>query len=63
MEVCQGKSGISGVVTDHGTIELTLDEARRLKAWFMDVESCHKINELLLQGHIEKLENRLKAFN
>lgn len=43
------------------TIILTLDNAQKLRTWIHSYMACVESNRVILNGHIEKLENRLKA--
>lgn len=43
-------------------ISLTLVDAQKLRTWIHSYLACAKTNTVILDGHIEKLENRLKAF-
>lgn len=61
LEQCPIDPGVQGVVTNRQTIEIPVQDAIKLKQYINGLISCEKINVLLLNGHIEKLENRIKA--
>jgi len=42
-------------------VMLTLEDARRLSAWMRAYLVCSQENQAELLGHLEKLENRIKA--
>jgi hypothetical protein len=48
---------VNGVVTDRGTVELTLENALKIRQVILDLKEC----VLVLEGYGEKLENRIKA--
>lgn len=64
---CPKSSGVEGTVrrSPGGLTEvvLTIEEAKRLREFLTSLQSCGATNEILLRGHIEKLENRLKALS
>ena len=62
LEVCADKPDVEGEVRD-GSVILALDDAVRLRDWINAYTICARSNEARLSGHIEKLENRLKALN
>jgi hypothetical protein len=53
--------GVNGVVTERRTIELTISDAIILKRYIESLRYTNQINVIILEGHIEKLENRIKA--
>ena len=57
---CNPKPEIEGRVDGENVI-LSTKDATRLRTWYTELEICHLENEVLLNAHIEKLENRLKA--
>ena len=52
---------MEGIVTDHNTVEIPLDMAAALREYILGLEECVEETRIVLEGHIEKLENRLKA--
>ena len=57
---CPEKPFVEGeVIAD--TVVLPFDQAEALKKWIDGTSICKDSNILMLKGHIEKLENRLKA--
>jgi len=42
-------------------ISLSLIDAQKLRDWIHAYLTCAETNQIALKGHIEKLENRLKA--
>ena len=61
VRVCETEPKVEGV-KDGDKVILPLADAIRLRDWIDELQICHETNELLLQAHIEKLENRLKIF-
>lgn len=53
--------GVQGTVTERRTIEIPVQDAIKLKQYIQALIYNAKVNVIILQGHIEKLENRLKA--
>jgi hypothetical protein len=62
LESCPEDPGVQGVVTEKRTIEMPVQDAIRLKQYINGLLVCEKVNRIILQGHIEKLENRLRIF-
>lgn len=61
---CQTKAEVQGtVVQGEGglMVAIPLDQAKALSAWVAAFAACSAVRETVLTGHIEKLENRLKA--
>lgn len=42
-------------------VQFNLDELAKFNEQLLDYEECSLINEVIMEGHVEKLENRLKA--
>lgn len=61
LEKCPEDPNVQGVVTEKRTLEIPVSDAMKLKAYIAGLVFCEKANVLILNGHIEKLENRLKA--
>lgn len=61
LSACPEDPGVQGKVTDRGTVELTLPEALKLRRYIDALHICRAEHEIVLDGHIEKLENRLRA--
>lgn len=61
LQACPEDPGVQGTVTNRGTVEVKVDDAIRLKRYISELEFCNKANVIILNGHIEKLENRLRA--
>ena len=61
LEACPEKPDLTGKVTDHNTVEVTFDTALRIREYISALQACQRANEVKLSGHIEKLENRLRA--
>lgn len=59
-EECEDKPDIRGKVQDN-TVILALPDAVRLREWVNGYIVCTESNAARADGHIEKLENRLKA--
>jgi len=60
VEVCAPKPLMEADLVE-GKVVLSLEVATRLRDWIEAYQICTKSNEAKLSGHIEKLENRLKA--
>lgn len=60
LAVCSENPHVEGKVAD-GTVVLSIEDAVKLRDWAQAYEICMKANAAILGGHIEKLENRLKA--
>jgi len=60
IEVCPTKVIVEGKIVDE-TIVLALSDAQRLRDWINAYIVCSESNQAKYNGHIEKLENRLKA--
>ena len=59
-EQCPTKPDVSGVVKE-GNIVLAIPDAVALRDWISAYQVCSESNRVRADGHIEKLENRLKA--
>lgn len=62
MVECPTRPFVEGDVKD-GNVIIPLQQALALRQWINDTEICHETNEATLRGHLEKLENRLKALS
>ena len=65
LQVCPELPDIKGRIVDledTKTLLLTLEDAFRLRDFIHTYMTCAESNEVELLGHIEKLENRLKAY-
>ena len=62
LEACPAKPQVSGLVVG-GKVELEMQDALALHEWMQEYPICMQSNAVRLEGHIEKLENRLKAVN
>lgn len=60
LRVCPENPHVEGEVRD-GKVILTFEDAVRQRRYTEDLEHCMLINKTILEGHIEKLENRLRA--
>jgi hypothetical protein len=60
LQTCISEAGVEGRIVNNEVV-LSLDDARRLKDHISALAACGAINAILLEGHIEKLENRLRA--
>ncbi len=59
---CPTKTQLSGVIGPNGdTVVFDLTEANAFREWINAFIPCLEANIARLDGHIEKLENRLKA--
>ena len=58
---CPDLPDVRGVVTDHQTVEIPLPAANTLREYIHALLACSQETRVILSGHIEKLENRLKA--
>src|SRR3990167_600997 len=64
LAVCPELPVIEGILIEQGgetAILLPLVEAEKLRTFIHTFIECSVINQIELLGHIEKLENRLKA--
>lgn len=61
LEKCPEDPGVQGVVTEKRTVEIPVNDAIKLKAYIAGLIFCEKANVILLNSHIEKLENRIRA--
>jgi hypothetical protein len=57
---CEPKPFIEGEVVDDKVI-LSYESADNLRKWIEGMLICKDSNIVILEGYIEKLENRLKA--
>jgi hypothetical protein len=57
---CPQKPIIEGHLIGNGVV-LTLEQALELRNWIVATLICYETNQVLLEGYIEKIENRLKA--
>jgi hypothetical protein len=57
---CPALPDVEGDVKDN-TVVLPLNKAVELQQWIHQYIACTQANSVLLQGYIEKLQNRLKA--
>lgn len=60
LEACPEDPGVQGVVKD-GHVHIDVQEAIKLRVYIEGLRNCSRINVIILHGHIEKLENRLRA--
>jgi hypothetical protein len=60
IETCPPKVVVEGHIVGD-TITLSLADAQRLRDWINTYIVCSESNQAKYKGHIEKLENRLKA--
>jgi len=60
LEVCPPQPVVQGMVKD-GTVTLLVADATKLRDWIRAYIVCTQSNQTRALGHIEKLENRLKA--
>lgn len=60
LEACPPKPAVQGIFKD-GSVVIPLADAKRLRDWISAYTVCAESNEARALGHIEKLENRLKA--
>jgi len=60
LAVCPEKPAVGGEVRD-GKVVMELPDAVKLRDWINAYQICAESNEAALNGHVEKLENRLKA--
>ena len=59
---CPVKPPLVGQVSPDGKyVALDIQTALALKKYMAELETCSSSNVVILNGHIEKLENRLKA--
>lgn len=59
-EACPAKPDVEGKIVN-GKVEMELSAAMTLRSWISDYQVCEESNHAKALGHIEKLENRLKA--
>lgn len=59
---CPAKPDIRGKI-DAGTVVMQLEDAVKLRDWIAAYQICAESNRVIADGHIEKLENRLKAIS
>lgn len=62
LEQCMEKPEVSGTMVN-GKVQITVDDAVSLRLYMHEYARCQEENIAALNGHIEKLENRLKAVN
>lgn len=62
LETCPADPGVQGVVTEKRTVEMSVQDAIKLKLYIQGLLVCEKVNRILTDGHIDKLENRLRVF-
>lgn len=62
LEKCPEDPGVQGVVTEKRTIEIPVQEAIKLKLYIQGLLVCEKVNRIITNAHIDKLENRLRVF-
>lgn len=59
-EQCPEKPDVQGKING-STVLMALPDAVRLRDWIAAYQVCAESNRARADGHIEKLENRLKA--
>jgi hypothetical protein len=57
---CPAKPVIEGNIIN-GKVVLEMTDAQQLSDWTRQIVKCQRDHEIILNGHIDKLENRLKA--
>ena len=57
---CPAKPVIEGDIIN-GKVVMSMEDAKALSDWTRQIVQCQQDHEIILNGHIEKLENRLKA--
>lgn len=60
LAACPEKPVVTGDVVN-GEVKILLADAVKLSTWMRDYQICAERNAAKLSGHIEKLENRIKA--
>jgi hypothetical protein len=60
LEECERKPSVQGSIVD-GNVVLKREDADRLRDWIASYQTCTQSNEVRLEAHVQKLENRLKA--
>lgn len=60
IDKCPEKVIIEGDIVG-STIVLKLADAEKLRSWINNYMACSEKARVVLNGHIEKLENRLRA--
>ena len=62
LAACPRKPDIEANVVN-GQVVLSLEQAQAMSAWARDYQVCAESNQAVLEGHVSKLENRLKALS